>query len=213
MANALQMQALQEQLTEIADQIHSINYSVVRILEGQQNDRIAQYYSGISLYAESQLVTDSDMKKALIAQSLKALSEATYELTLAMQSDIKHLINRDNERGKGKRVEYIDKHMQSINQCFAFVHQAMLLRAGIYCNEGQLSAMITVLEEYSRFIETNVGKNLVLLAQCDTSDDGTDNGIWSSRNRFKLDVSNLANAIRSPQKTIYLGVATGGNNG
>ena len=112
MANALQMQALQEQLSQITDQIQVINHSVVRVLEGQQNDRIAQYYSGLALYAESRLVTDSAMQKALVAQSLKALAEATFELTLTMQSDIKHLANRDGKHVKGKRIEYIDEHMQ-----------------------------------------------------------------------------------------------------
>ena len=213
MANALQMQALQEQLSQITDQIQVINHSVVRVLEGQQNDRIAQYYSGLALYAESRLVTDSAMQKALVAQSLKALAEATFELTLTMQSDIKHLANRDGKHVKGKRIEYIDEHMQSVNQCFAFIHQAALLRAGIYCNEGELSAMTAVLDEYSRFIETTVGENATLLAQCDISDDGTTEGIWNSRAQLKLDVSEFAKQLNNPKKTIYLGIPAEVNNG
>ena len=212
-ANALQMQALQDQLSQITDQIQVINHSVVRILEGQQNDRIAQYYSGLALYAESRLVTDSAMQKSLVAQSLKALTEATFELTLTMQSDIKHLANRDGKHVKGKRIEYIDEHMQSVNQCFAFIHQAALLRAGIYCNEGELSAMTAVLGEYSRFIETTVGKNATLLAQCDVSDDGTTEGIWNSRAQLKLDVSEFSKQLNNPKKTIYLGIPAEVNNG
>lgn len=212
-ANALQMQALQEQLSQITDQIQVINHSVIRVLEGQQNDRIAQYYSGLALYAESRLVTDSTMQKALVAQSLKALTEATFELTLTMQSDIKHLANRDGNHVKGKRIEYIDEHMQSVNQCFAFIHQASLLRAGIYCNEGELSAMTAVLDEYSRFIETTVGENAALLAQCDISDDGTNEGIWNSRAQLKLDVSEFSKQLSNPKKTIYLGIPTEVNNG
>ena len=213
MANALQMQALQDQLSQITDQIQVINHSVVRVLEGQQNDRIAQYYSGLALYAESRLVTDSAMQKALVAQSLKALTEAMFELTLTMQSDIKHLANRDGKHVKGKRIEYIDEHMQSVNQCFAFIHQAALLRAGIYCNEGELSAMTAVLDEYSRFIETTVGENAALLAQCDVSDDGTTEGIWNSRAQLKLDVSEFAKQLNNPKKTIYLGIPAEVNNG
>lgn len=212
MANALQMQALQEQLSQITEQIQVINHSVVRVLEGQQNDRIAQYYSGLALYAESRLVTDADMQKALVAQSLKALTEATFELTLTMQSDIRHLANRNGKHVKGKRIEYIDEHMQSVNQCFAFIHQAALLRAGIYCNEGELSAMIAVLDEYSRFIETTVGESAALLAQCDVSDDGTNEGIWNSRAQLKLDMSEFSKQLSNPKKTIYLGIPTEVNN-
>ena len=213
MANALQMQALQDQLSQITDQIQIINHSVVRVLEGQQNDRIAQYYSGLALYGESRLVTDPNMQKALVAQSLKALTEATFELSLTMQSDIRHLANRDGKHTKGKRIEYIDEHMQSVNQCFAFIHQAALLRAGIYCNEGELSAMTAVLDEYSRFIETTVGENAGLLAQCDVSDDGTNEGIWNSRAQLKLDVSEFSKQLNNPKKTIYLGIPTEVSNG
>ena len=213
MANALQMQALQDQLSQITDQIQIINHSVVRVLEGQQNDRIAQYYSGLALYGESRLVTDPNMQKALVAQSLKALTEATFELSLTMQSDIRHLTNRDGKHAKGKRIEYIDEHMQSVNQCFAFIHQAALLRAGIYCNEGELSAMTAVLDEYSRFIETTVGENAALLAQCDRHDDGTTEGIWNSRAQLKLDVSEFSKQLNNPKKTIYLGIPTEVSNG
>lgn len=213
MANALQMQALQNQIEQITDQLQAINHGVVRILEGQQNDRIAQYFSGLALYVESRLVTDQTMRKALVSQSLKALTEATFELSLTMESDIKHLINRNRKHVKGKRIEYIDEHMQSINQCFAFIHQASLLRAGIYCNENELNAMTAVLSEYSNFIENIVEKNASLLSQCDASDDGTLQGVWKSRSRFKLDIADFSKQLNNPEKVIYLGVSTEVNNG
>ena len=213
MANALQMQALQNQIEQITDQLQAINHGVVRILEGQQNDRIAQYFSGLALYVESRLVTDQTMRKALVSQSLKALTEATFELSLTMESDINHLINRNRKHVKGKRIEYIDEHMQSINQCFAFIHQASLLRAGIYCNENELNAMTAVLSEYSNFIENIVEKNASLLSQCDASDDGTLQGVWKSRSRFKLDIADFSKQLNNPEKVIYLGVSTEVNNG
>ena len=52
-----------------------------------------------------------------------------------------------------------------------------MLRAGIYCNEGELTAMSTVLKEYSYFIEGTVAKNANLLAQCDKTDTGTEKGV------------------------------------
>ena len=91
MANALQMKALQEQVLQIANQIAVIDHSVREVIQGQQNDRIGLYYSGLTLYLEARNVNDPEMKKALIAQSLRALSEARFQLGLAMQSDIKYL--------------------------------------------------------------------------------------------------------------------------
>src|SRR5665648_758170 len=82
MANALQMKALQDQVQQIADQIAVIDHSVREVIQGQQNDRIGMYYSGLTLYLEARNVNDPEMKKALIAQSLSCLlytSEAADE--------------------------------------------------------------------------------------------------------------------------------------
>lgn len=207
MANALQMKALQEQVQQIADQIAVIDYSVREVIQGQQNDRIGLYYSGLALYLEARNVNDPDMKKALIAQSLRALSEATFQLRLTMQSDIKYLAAGEYKIGKGKSVGLIDSRINNINQSFAYIHQSTLLRAGIYCNEGELTAMSTVLNEYSHFIDETVAKNAGLLAQCDKTDTGTDKGVWKSRAKLKLDVSEFNKQLNAPDKTIYLGVS------
>ena len=206
MANALQMKALQEQVQQIADQIAVIEHRVREVLQGQQNDRIGSYYSGLVLYLEARNVNDPVLKKALVGQSLRALSEATFQLGLTMQSDIKFLYDGGYKIEKGKTSGSIDSRMNSINQSFAFIHQATILRAGIYCNEGELTAMSTVLNEYSHFIEGTVAKNADLLAQCDITDNGTEKGVWKSRAKLKLDVSEFNKRLHSPDQTIYLGI-------
>jgi len=206
MANALQMKALQDQVQQIANQIAVIDHSVREVIQGQQNDRIGLYYSGLTLYLEAKNINDPELKKALIAQSLRALSEARFQLGLTMQSDIQYLADGDYKIAKGKSVGLIDSRIISINQSFAFIHQATMLRAGIYCNEGELTAMSTVLNEYAYFIDGTVAKNAGLLAQCDRTDTGTEKGIWKSRAKLKLDVSEFSKQLNAPDKTIYLGV-------
>lgn len=206
MANALQMKALQEQVQQIADQIAIIDHSVREVIQGQQNDRIGLYYSGLTLYLEARNTNNPEMKRALIAQSLRALSEARFQLGLTMQSDIKYLADGDYKIGKGKSVDLLDSRMNSINQSFSFIHQATMVRAGIYCNEDELAAMSTVLNEYSQFIDNTIAKNADLLAQCDTTDTGTEEGIWKSRAKLKLDVSSFNKQLNAPEKTIYLGI-------
>lgn len=213
MSNAIQMKALQSQVKMISDQINVIDQSVREILQGQQNDRIALYYSGMSLYLESKNISDNEMKKALIVQSLKTLSEATFQLILTMKSGIQYLASEKYKSEKGKNVELIDKRMKSINESFVFIHQATMLRAGIYCEEGELSAMANVLDEYSHFISKTVTNNADLLAQCDVSDDGTEDGLWKSRKRLKLDVSDLTKQFKMPEKTVYIGISKEDENG
>ena len=94
--------------------------------------------------------------------------------------------------------------MNSINQGFAYIHQASLLKAGIYCNEKEYGAMSTVLDEYSYFIEKNIKGNANFLAQCDASDDGTYRGAWESRAQLRLDTSEIRKQLSSDEKTLYL---------
>ena len=64
--------------------------------------------------------------------------------------------------------------------------------------------MSTVLNEYSYFIDGTVAKNASLLAQCDRTDTGTEKGVWKSRAKLKLEVSEFNNQLNAPDKTIYL---------
>lgn len=205
-ANSLQMQALQDQIQEVTNQLVLIESSVKEVLQGQQNDRIGLYYSGLSLFLESQNIFDSSLRSAIQAQALRALAESTFQLKLTMQSDIRYIEQEEYNKTKGKRKELILEHMNSINQSFAFIHQATILRAGIYCNIGEYASMARVLEEYSYFIENDVAKNATLLSQHDSTDDGTETGLWASRSQLKLDVKEFSKAINSPQKTLYLGM-------
>lgn len=207
MANALQMQALQNQIQDVANQLVLIGGSVKEVLQGQQNDRIGLYYSGLSLFLESRSVSDIGLRNALQAQALRSLTESTFQLKLTMQSDIRYLEQKEYNKSKGKRKELIIERMNNINQSFAFIHQATMLRAGIYCDIGEHASMARVLEEYSYFIDTNVAKNAVLLSQYDMNDDGTPNGLWASRSQLKLNTAELSKALNNPTKTLYLGIA------
>lgn len=207
MSNALQMSAMQAQLQQIAEEIAAISYTVKDVLVGQQNDRIGLYYSGISLYLEARNVSNEVLKNALIVQALHSLADATMQLTLTMKTDIDFLLREDYKKVKGKSVDLIDERMQSINRAFGFVHQATMFRAGIYCERGEFNAMSQVLMEYSNFIEDTVSKNAGFLAECDTSDDGTEQGVWKSRMKLKLNAENVVNQLNAPEKTLYLGIA------
>lgn len=207
MANALQMQALQDQLQEVSNQLLVITDRVREVVQGQQNDRIGLYYSGLSLFLESKDMVESPLKTALQAQALRALSEATFQLQLDMKSNIKYLENKDFMSAKKQQTRMIAEHMDSINQSFGFIHQSYMLRAGIYCSLGEMASMARVLDEYSFFIENDVSKNAVLLSQYDTHDDGTKLGLWASRSQLKLETGDMTKLLSNPSKTLYINVA------
>lgn len=209
MTNALQLKALQEQLQQVADQIVMINSSVLDVLQGQQNDRIALFYSGMNLYLEAQSVKNLEMKSALMAQAIRALSDGTQQLSVTMESDIEYLTTGQYNKFRGKKSETIKSRIDSINKAFGFIHQATLARAAIYCEQDEYVAMANVLDEYSRFIESTITTNANLLSQCDPTDDGTEHGLWQSRANLKLDVSELRKALSSGGQEYYLLVEDG----
>ena len=206
-ANAIQLRAIQGQLEDIAHQIAVIDVRVQEVLEGQQSDRLGLLQSGMRLYLQAREVDDDTLRKLLVSQALRALSDAEAQLELKMESDVKYLANGDYEHEKGKRTKLIDERMDSINSCFPAIHQASIARAAIFCEQGEPKAMAKSLETYSHFIKTTVGDNAGLLAECDRSDTGTEQGIWRSRAALQLDVSNLSEALALPEKHLYLKVS------
>lgn len=203
-ANTIQMKALQQQLDGIAEQITVIDGRAKEVLRSQQNDRIGLFRSGMALYLEAREVTDTGMRKLLVAQALRALSDASAQLNLELQENIEYLSNGEYQKAKGKRAELIDEKMAAVNRCFPALHQASIARAAIYCEQGEVKAMAAALEAYSCLIEQTVGSRAGLLAEFDASDDGTDHGVWRSRAALQLDVSELSKALAAPEKTFYL---------
>lgn len=209
-AIAMQLKSIQETLAMVTKQLGVIDERVQEVVCGQQTDRLGVYYSGVALFIESTCVSNEEMRKNILSQSIRALSEAIFQMSLLMQSDIKYLYNKEYEKQKKIRYELIKERMDRINQCFSVVHQATLLKAGIYCKEGELLATSVVLEEYARFINGTIAKNSELLAQCDILDKGTTIGVWRSRADLELDVSKMMTCLKNPEKTVYIDVKIGG---
>lgn len=206
MAMAMQMMKIQEQLEDISEQIDYINANVLAVLQGQQNDRIGLYYSGVDLYIEANSIHDKTFKNMVYAQSLKALSDATHQIRLAMNEDIKYLENKEYDKIKGHRKEMIRSRMDNINRCFGFIHQSAMLKAAIYCDMNELKSMAIVLNEYSSFIENEIAKNAELLSQYDINDSAREDGIWKSRARLRLNVSDFSNRLDTSDNVLYLDI-------
>lgn len=133
------------------------------------------------------------------ALQMKALQEQL-QVIADQISMIDHSVREVLQGRQNDRIGlYQKRHFSLLLQCSR--SQATMLRAGIYCNAGKLAAMSTVLGEYSRFIEGTVANNAALLTQCDTTDNGTEEGVWKSRTKLKLDVSDFAKQLNKPEKS------------
>lgn len=202
--NALQLQAMQESLETISEQIQAIDINVKEVLTGQQNDRLGLYYSGIALFIEAYSVADEAFRKQLMAQSLKALSDSVFQLTLTLQSDIQYLARKEYDRNKKNKYDMINEKIDSINRAFMAIHQATVMKSAIYCLQGEIKAMATVLHEYERFIEGTIVSNAEMLSLCDASEKRKIDGTWKKRARLQLDVGNVVKQLQNPTMVLYI---------
>lgn len=124
---AMQLNAIQDSLNLISKQIQLIDQGVRDVINGLQNDRIGLYYSGAAIFIESLNVSNEKMKRELISQSLKSLTDAIFQLTLTMRTDIQYLNNKCYEEHKKMRIKLINEKMNSISQCYAFIHNSNMI--------------------------------------------------------------------------------------
>lgn len=202
--NALQLKAIQTQIEEMTEQVKAIELSLQDVLRGQQNDRIGLYYSGLSLYLEASVVHNETLRAELVANSLKTISESIAQLCLEIQTDINYLVERKYEENKRKQVELIDQRMATIEQTYLYIHQASLLKAAIYCNEGELPAMAKVLDNYSHFLQNTIAKNATTLIEYDKKDMGTSLDSWKNRASLRIDVSKINDQLCQKDRVWYL---------
>ena len=73
---AMQMDAIRAQLESMIETLKTIEGRVTEVIQGQHNDRIGLFYSGLSLYTESQRITSDSLRTLTQANALKALSDA-----------------------------------------------------------------------------------------------------------------------------------------
>ncbi len=202
--NACQLKNIADSLQELSNQMLAIDENIKEVLRGQQNDRLGLYYSGVSLYLEANRVSDPSFKKSLISQSLKALSDANYQLVLTMQSDIQYLTRREYESDKRHKFNLMNEKINNINKAFSAIHQATLMKAAIYCQCGEINAMTSVFNEYALFIQNTIVPNAKILTQCDVNDTGKIDGTWSSRSLLLEKVTKVVNQLNIPGDEMYI---------
>lgn len=212
MANAIQLQTLQSQMEDIQSSIYAIDRNAKEVIQGQRNDRRALYLSGLNLYLEANDVSDTELKSNLIAQAQRSLSDASSQIALEIHNDIDWIreARASSFRGIKDRERLLAERITAINQAFANVHQAFLLRAAIYGELGEFKALARALESYSRFINDEIVGNAALLAECDPNDLGFEHGIWSKRARLSLDVGEVVKRLNQPEQIFYLDVSDEG---
>ena len=174
---ALQVKAIEEQLHKIVDVLENIDKKVKNVLQGQHNDRKGLFYSGLSLFIESKQIQDVKLKKEMIAQALKSLNDAKFQMIQEIRSEIEYLVTEQYKKSKRSTVT-IDEKISDIYKCYEVVYRASFVKAAIYQDCGEISAMLTAIDEYGRFIQRLVVPFAGRLSELDRNNRLIESGTW-----------------------------------
>lgn len=175
---AIQMDTIRSQLDVMIERLKTIESQVTEVIQGQHNDRIGLYYSGLSLYAEANCIFDEALKTQLFSQSLKALSDANAQVIQEIRTCIEFLMT-EQYKGSKDGINQIAERLSSIQKCYDVVYRSTLLKAAIYQQKNEMMAMLTTIDEYGRFIQKMIVPYVGALSELDRSVKLIDKGVWS----------------------------------
>lgn len=176
---ALQIKVIEEQLQRIVDALADIEGKVVDVLQGQYNDRKGLFYSGVSLFIEAKQVQDEQLKKEMIAQALKSLNDANYQMIQEIRSGIEYLVTEQYKKNK-RSASLIDDKISEIYKCYEVVYRAAFVKAAIYQECGEISAMLTAIDEYGHFIQRMIVPFAGRLSELDRNNRLIESGTWGT---------------------------------
>ena len=176
---AIQMDAIRDQLESMIATLKTIEGRVTEVIRGQHNDRIGLCYSGLSLYAESRRVSDDNLRKLTQVNALKALSDANSQVIQEIRTNIEYLVT-EQYRGRKDSTKEIDERLSSINKCYDVVYRSSFLKAAIYYECGEIEAMFTCIEEYSRFVQKLIIPYTGILSELDKNEKFIEKGTWGA---------------------------------
>lgn len=136
LGNLPELSAIQGQLASISEQIESLNELVIRVEQGQYNDRFSGFFSARQLIVEALATRNEQIKKELLLSAIKENNNTIAKLMMSIYTDSLDFINRDTKPRDAKRINTL------LQQSICYLSSAMQLNVVAY----------TVLEEHESVI-------------------------------------------------------------
>ena len=174
---AMQMEAIKNLLETMIAKLKSIEGRVRDVIQGQHNDRVGLFYSGLSLYAEAQGISDEYLRTFTLANALKSLNDANSQVIQEIRTNIEYLATEQYNKSKNGTKE-IEEKLASINKCYDVVYRSTFLKSTIYFERGEIAAMLTCLDEYGRFVQRLINPYVGMLSELDKNDKFIEKGTW-----------------------------------
>jgi len=111
--SSLNQLATQQTLADIVQRLEIIDEKITDILQGQVNDRLAEIESGIHIYEQAVVATDSDVRRELIVSAIQKLNDGRNKLIKSTDINFIDDFRRDRLGMFFSLNRDIPKHVQS----------------------------------------------------------------------------------------------------
>jgi len=111
--SSLNQLATQQTLADIVQRLEVIDEKITDILQGQVNDRLAEIESGIHIYEQAEVASDSDVRRELIVSAIQKLNDGRNKLIKSTDINFVDDLRRDRLGMFFSLNKDIPKHVQS----------------------------------------------------------------------------------------------------
>ena len=147
LGNLPDLSAIQGQLASISEQIESLNELVIRVEQGQYNDRFSGFFSARQLIVEALATRNEQLKKELLLSAIKENNNTIAKLMMSIYTDSIDFTNLKTKQTDAKRINIL------LQQSISYLSSAMQLNVVAYTVLEEHESVIAVLSNYKAFTE------------------------------------------------------------
>lgn len=151
-SGAMQCLSMQNQLNQISNSLKEISEACEmnfgRIIQGQRDDRLAKLLSSRSVFIQALALSDENLQKHMLIQSIREANSARAELAYQIKSDIS-LLGSD----KPLKAKEMEKIVNDINTAIVAMNNAVQISLYSYQTLGEHNAQLAVIKEHETFIK------------------------------------------------------------
>lgn len=131
----------------ISEQIESLNELVVRVEQGQYNDRFSGFFSARQLIVEALATRNEQLKKDLLLLAIKENNNTIAKLMMSIYTDSLDFTNLKTKQTDANRINIL------LQQSISYLSSAMQLNVVAYTVLEEHESVIAVLSNYKAFTE------------------------------------------------------------
>ena len=197
LGNSLSNLYLQQQMSEIIEQLENLNSTIQRVERGQLDDRIGLYLSAKQQFLEALNIENENLRQITLANAVKSANDARFQLMQSASSNVKLIVQPTK-----KKTKTTDELLNNIRESMQYVNEATQLCISAYSVHNEVKAQIAVLQSYQNFIETTFLEKNGIRTNAEmlhTNWEGNDSGWLDFPKNLKSDIEKIVD-----ERKLYL---------